>query len=99
MTQSTYEGDGNDDRSIGGVGYQPTLVWTKQETAAQAAWRPASIAGDLSLAFNRSAARANRIQALETSGFQVGNHAQVNRNNRTYHYLALRRTEFPASIF
>ena len=90
VTQSTYEGDGNDDRSIGGVGFQPIMVWTKQETAARASWRPSSIVGDLSLAFNGSVARANRIQALETSGFQVGSHAQVNRNNRTYHYLALR---------
>lgn len=90
VVQFTYLGDGNDDRSIGGVGFQPILVWTKQETAAWASWRPSSIGGDLSLNFNGSVARANRIQALETSGFQVGSHAQVNRNNRAYHYLALR---------
>ena len=90
VTQSTYDGDGNDDRSITGVGFLPALVWVQQEAAARARWRTASIAGDLSLSFNGSIARANRIQALEIDGFQVGTQAQVNRNNRTYHSLALR---------
>ena len=90
VTQSTYDGDGGDDRSIGGVGFPPELVWTKEATASQSAWRPASVIGDLTLNFNAVVARVNRLQALEAAGFQVGGNVQVNRNNRTYHYLALR---------
>ena len=89
VVQSSYVGDGSDNRSISGVGFQPEMVWVKRDTANQSAWRPAALSGDSTLRFNASVAVTNRIQALESDGFQVGTHNQVNRINRTYHYLAL----------
>jgi hypothetical protein len=90
VSQSTYAGDGNDNRSITTVGWRPTLVWVKEDTASQSVWRPDGVSGDLSLFFAATAASNNRIQALEPLGFQVGSNNQINRSGRTYHYLALR---------
>lgn len=88
--QSAYAGNGADNRSIGGRGFQPSLVWIKAADTNPATWRTASLSGDLSLAFDGTAANSNRIQQLEPDGFQVGADAQVNRSGRSYHYLALR---------
>ncbi len=88
--QNTYIGDGTDDRSISGVGFQPQLVWVKRDTTNQSTWRPESVSGDLSLYWSGTAGNPNRIQALEADGFQVGTNAQVNTSGATYHYLALK---------
>jgi hypothetical protein len=88
--QASYAGNGADNRSIGGLGFQPRLVWIKAEDNSSATWRTASLSGDLSLAFDVTVASSNRIQLLEPDGFQVGSNAQVNRSGRSYHYLALR---------
>ena len=90
VTQTTYAGDGVDNRSITGAGFQPQVVWIKRSTTNQSAWRPASQAGDLSLYWSATADAANRIQALEADGFQVGTADQVNNSSGTYYYLALR---------
>jgi hypothetical protein len=88
--QGSYAGNGADNRSIGGLGFHPSLVWIKAEDTSSATWRTAGLSGDLSLAFDGTAASSNRIQQLEPDGFQVGSNAQVNRSGRSYHYLALR---------
>jgi hypothetical protein len=88
--QSSYPGNGADNRSMSAVGWQPQLVWVKGNDASQAVWRPESVSGDLSLGFGGSAASSNQIQVLEPLGFQLGSNIQVNRNGQTYHYLALR---------
>ena len=90
VVQTTYTGNGTDNRSIAGVGFQPQMVWVKRATANYAVWRPASLAGDRTLYWRASAASTNRIQALEVDGFQVGTDNEVNQNSQTYHYLALR---------
>ena len=88
--QNTYIGDGTDDRSISGVGFQPQLVWVKRDTTNQSTWRPESVSGDLSLYWSGTAGNPNRIQALEADGFQVGTNAQVNTSGATYHYVAFK---------
>jgi hypothetical protein len=90
VKQSSYAGDGVDSRSITGAGFQPEVVWVKRSTTNQSSWRPASVAGDLSLYWSATADAANRIQALEADGFQVGTADQVNNSSGTYYYLALR---------
>jgi len=89
VKQSTYVGDGTDNRSIAGVGFQPLTVWVKRDSNNQATWRPASVSGDLSLFWSGTAANPNRIQLLEPDGFQVGSNEQVNTTD-TYHYIALK---------
>jgi hypothetical protein len=87
---ASYAGDGADNRSIGGAGFQPQVVWVKRSSTNQSSWRPSSVIGDLSLYWSATADAANRIQALEADGLQVGTADQVNNPSGTYYYLALR---------
>ena len=90
VTQSSYIGDETDNRSITGVGFQPEMVWVKNDQGNPSVWRPQSLSGDASFRWNATAAVLNRIQALEADGFQVGSHAQVNIDGETIHYIAFR---------
>lgn len=90
VKQASYAGDGLDDRSITGAGFQPQVVWVKRSTTNQSSWRPSSVSGDLSLYWSATADAANRIQALQADGFQVGSADQVNNASGAYYYLALR---------
>ena len=90
VVQSVYTGDGNDDRSITGVGFQPEVVWVKRDDDKDSVWRPSSISGDETLFWKNEDAKDNRIQALESDGFQVGTKDDVKKNNKTYYFLALR---------
>lgn len=89
LKQATYAGNGADNRSITGVGFQPQFLWIKRSSTNQSAWRPASLGGDSTLYWSATAAAANRIQALEADGFQVGTNDQVNNSVGTYYYLAI----------
>lgn len=92
----TYTGDGLDDRSITGVGFQPDLVWVKVASAAKAsAARPSSIATDLTEFLDATAAAADNIQALEADGFQVG--VAENANGILYRYAAWKIGTFAIS--
>ena len=86
--EGSYTGDNQDGRDITGLGFQPQFVWVKREDAGKSVWRPESLTGDATLRFDAGAAN-NRIQALLSDGFEVGNNNDVNGNNRTYHYFAL----------
>ena len=90
VSQGSYTGNGLDNRSITGVGFQPQMVWVKRDDSQASTWRPASALGDTSLYWSATAAVADRIQALQADGFQVGTNAQVNTNAMVYYYLALR---------
>jgi hypothetical protein len=89
VVQTSYVGNGVDNRSITGVGFQPTFVWVKRDTANASEWRPATLSGDNSFTWIAAAA-VNGIQLLESGGFQVGSNAKVNTSGATYHYLALK---------
>lgn len=87
----TYVGDGNDDRGITGVGFQPDFVVISNENATHCAARFPDHAGDLSISFTSGAAAAvNRIQSLDADGFTVGTDAIVNNNGTDYYFLAIR---------
>lgn len=90
VQQSTYLGDGTDDRSIATVGFSPLMVWLKNDVIRRAVWRPQSLLGDLTLEFTAAAASADLIQALESNGMQIGADDQVNASSVTYHYIAFR---------
>jgi len=87
LTVGSYVGDGADDRSIGGVGFQPEWVVVMSSGGSRALHRSASMAGDTSNFFSASVSGANLIQALEPNGFQVGNSPEVN-GAATFHYMA-----------
>ncbi|HLG11132.1 MAG TPA: hypothetical protein VI876_05165, partial [Dehalococcoidia bacterium] len=86
-----YVGNGADNRSIAGLGFRPEWVLTMGD--GENSWfRPDGLAGDASYAITANNSAANRIQALETDGFQVGANNDVNRNGTTFHYIAFNTT-------
>ena len=83
----SYVGNGVDNRSITGVGFQP--VWVLTMGDGNDSWfRPATLAGDASYRIVGTGSLTNRIQALEPDGFQVGSNLDVNGSGITYHYVA-----------
>ena len=94
MKVGTYTGDGFDNRSIPGVGFQPDYVITLPEGAFPALHRSSSMVGDTSYDFDITelGPSANAIQAFELDGFQVGDSIIVNGSGNTYHYIAWKGT-------
>jgi hypothetical protein len=91
LSIGTYVGNGADNRSIAGLGFRP--VWVLTMGDGENSWfRPDGLAGDASYAITANNSAANRIQALETDGFQVGANNDVNRNGTTFHYIAFNTT-------
>ena len=90
MAQGSYSGDGADNRSVGGVGFQPKLVIIKAEANIEAVHHPDALgsATDSTLSFMAQANFNNGIQALESDGFQVGTNTTVNGNGTTYYWMA-----------
>jgi hypothetical protein len=89
----SYNGNGLDNRDIGGIGFQPHYVIVRADdtvTARPGVHRPAALGGDSTLRFDANANLANAIQALQADGFQVGTDTGVNVNNVAYHHLAVR---------
>jgi len=88
LTLGSYTGDGNDNRSIVGVGFQPDYVVTVPEGGHDPFHRFASQVGDNSTAFGGGVPTTDRIQLLEPDGFQLGGWTIVNGSGEKYHYAA-----------
>jgi hypothetical protein len=93
----SYGGNGSDNRSITGLGFQPdfVMIMPAQSGSGTSApsWRNSAMAGDLSYeASSVSGPKANLIQSLLANGFQIGNASIVNGSG-TFHYLAFRASE------
>jgi hypothetical protein len=93
MDVGSYTGDGIDNRSITGVGFQPEYVLIKQDGTNEAVHHPASVGAtvDDTLFFLGLASIADRIQQLTPDGFQVGTALDVNESGIGYRYVAWRR--------
>ncbi len=97
----SYSGTGADNRNITGVGFQPDYVMLRSgdtTTARLGRARPAALAGDNTLSFSNLANVANNVQALQSSGFQVGTDGAVNASGPTYHYIAFKNTAGGCSL-
>ena len=87
-----WTGDGNDDRSItfdGNSDMQPDMVWTKRRPTASSHGLRDSTRGAVVELFPDDTAMdtsvADRFQAFESDGFQVGTNADINgTSNNTY---------------
>ena len=94
MQESSYTGNGIDNRNIGGVTFQPDYVMVRSSTNGNVCdrevHRPASLTGDSSLYFFNLANTTNVIQALQATGFQVGADCKVNTNLKAYYWMAFR---------
>jgi hypothetical protein len=93
----SYTGNGNDNRSIIGLGFQPDAVFIhKIETgvSVQLAFKinDASVDQTWRSATSGTNPRvvADLIQALESDGFQVGADSVVNENGKTFNYFAMK---------
>ncbi|NQT82938.1 hypothetical protein HQ563_07940 [bacterium] len=87
MTLGLYLGNGQDNRQISGMGFQPIYVIIKCNDN-KTAHRPSSLTGDKYLAFDTSSFLSNGIQALLTDGFEVGTSTTVNQDFQLCHYVA-----------
>ena len=89
FAHGSYVGNGADPRNVvAGLPFAPAIVVIKRDGASVGVWKPASLAGDSSLYFSAAAAAADRIQALNADGFQVGADAEVNLAANTYYWFA-----------
>ncbi len=98
MEVGTYAGNSpTDNRNITGVGFPPELVFVKNVGAQPAVHHPASLGStvDSTLYFQATVPAADRIQALQTDGFQVGANNEANQNARFHLYLAWKRSSQP----
>jgi hypothetical protein len=87
ITTGTYTGDGNDNRDIAASTFTPMLVLVRGNNGAQNLIFKINDAVDS--AFNYRSAIANRIQAMNANGFQVGTDATTNSSGATYTYICI----------
>ena len=88
MKVGSYVGNGTDDRSITGVGFQPDCVIILPDYTNYATHRTSAMSGDKTFKFDSTMSRTNIVQALESDGFQVGTDTYANGDGNTYHYIA-----------
>lgn len=82
----TYTGDGADDRTLTGAGFQPDAAFTRNgSTSTVMAGRFTGETGDNSFLVDATGEAADRIQAFTADGFQVGTAVQVNENTSTFY--------------
>jgi hypothetical protein len=86
-----YYGDGNDNRDIPGIGFQPDFVWVSNIWDTTVIWY-ATKGGDSSVELFADAYdwRTNNIQGVGADSFQVGNYGNVNFDGQDYYYFCLK---------
>jgi hypothetical protein len=90
MASGTYTGDASDNRAIT-VGFQPDFVIVKDTNNSEGVARTSTMAGDLAKPMGLlTALQADNIQSLTATGFTIGTNNRVNRNGRTYHWVAFK---------
>jgi hypothetical protein len=91
VTIGSYTGNGNDNRNITGIGFQPSWVIT-MANGGEDVFRPAVLGGDASYTFGGTGQLSNHIQSVLPDGFQIGSHGDVNTSGTTYYYIAFAST-------
>ena len=85
----SYIGDATEDRSITGVGFQPTLVFLKVDGRdGFAVWRSTTHPPGVSSLFHTAGDAPDLIKAFEADGFRVG--SASNGDGGIYHFVAFR---------
>ena len=83
-----WTGDGNNGRSITGVGFQPDMVWVKEKEGTNNHMLSDSVRGaNNKVNPNTSAANdtaTNSLQAFGADGFTAGTNTEINANGNTY---------------
>jgi hypothetical protein len=91
MVTGTYQGNGWNGRSIGGLGFRPDLVILKSAGSRSAVLRTSTMTGDVSKVMVGSTAPAsNLIESLNADGFTVGSDQLVNEWGTNIYWAAFR---------
>jgi hypothetical protein len=91
VSSGTYTGNATDNRNITGAGFQPDLVIIKGNTTQVAVARTPTMIGDASKPLSGATAlQPDRIQALQSNGFQVGVNPSVNASGTSYTWTAIK---------
>lgn len=85
-----YTGNGIDSRDVNGLPFQPDFVAAKRNSTTAGVWRSSALSGDLSSFFTATAEGANRIQALNSDGFQLGTNTSVNASGTLHHWFGFK---------
>ncbi len=85
----SYSGNGSDNRNYTGIGLQPSALFIYKAGTSDILWKTNSITTDNTMFFTSTSSGTNRIQSFLSTGFQLGNHADVNASSSTYYYMAL----------
>lgn len=98
MQTGYYIGTGTDNLAITGVGFQPELVFIKDETANGndgVNWKSSAMTGEISqtLADADLDVSSDAIQSLDADGFTVGTDADVNTENIRFVWIAFRGSD------
>lgn len=97
-----YTGNGLDSRDITRLPFQPDLVTIKRSSSGNfaATWRSSDLSGDNTGQFSAGAEVANRIQAINSDGFEIGDNNGVNAANSDNQYFAFKEgTNFVANSY
>src|SRR5258705_7730257 len=89
MAFGTYVGNGATSRSITIAGFQPDTVIIKSSGGNLGVMRTASMVGDATKQLTAgSGLQSDRIKSLNSNGFTIGSHNEVNNNGTSYYWIA-----------
>jgi hypothetical protein len=92
VLSGTYTGDGTNARFIDQLGFQPDVVIVKGNNTQVGVIRSSSMAGDNTKPMTGATAlTANLIEALNTTGFTIGDDSRVNQSTIDYHWIAFKQ--------
>jgi hypothetical protein len=102
MQTGYYLGDGSDNRAVTGVGFQPDLVIIKDDNTNGiygAVWKSSNMTGENSslLADAIADIATDAIQSLDSDGFTLGTHGDVNAANVRFTWIAYRGNDCTSS--
>lgn len=89
VATGSYTGNGADNRTISGLGFEPDIVIVKGASALAAVLRTSQTTSDLAKPMTATAAAANLIQTFGSTSFQVGTNTMVNQSGTVYRWIAI----------
>jgi hypothetical protein len=88
----TYDGNGQNDRQIANIGFEPEMLLVIRPTGGNVIWRTSSM-GSEDYDFSISSGETDRTKSLDADGFTLGTDSDVNQAfipPITYHYVAFK---------
>jgi hypothetical protein len=98
LRTGNYVGNASDSRNLttAGVNFTPDIAMIFGDTTQQKVWRSTSMSGDSTGYWGGVANATDRIQNLQSNGFQLGTSSEVNGSSVEYFFAAIK--SFPGII-